>query len=195
MTKYPELFVLRHGQTEWNKIGKFQGVMNSDLTSDGRAQAAAQGRILAQLGADQMPLDCFASPLGRTRETAALALQGINQPVTFDDRLMEINFGKWEGLTITELALGWPDAGVGGAGNNWYFNAPNGETFPEMAARVTAFLDRLQRPAILVTHGVTSLLLRGIWRGMSQAQMLEQSRDQGCVYHLKDGQETCVWES
>ncbi|MBV1864702.1 MAG: histidine phosphatase family protein [Rhodobacteraceae bacterium] len=195
MTNYPELFVLRHGQTEWNKIGKFQGVMNSDLTKKGREQARAQGRILKGLAIDMANTNCFASPLGRTRETAALALGDMDQSLWFDDRLKEINFGRWEGLTQTEMALGWPGAGIGGVGHDWHFKSPGGERFADMAARVQSFLDELNGPAIIVTHGITSLLLRGLWRGLSRDSMLAQSRDQGCVYHLSKGQEHCVWES
>jgi len=195
MGKYPELYVLRHGQTEWNEIGKFQGVMNSDLTDHGKEQARAQGRILAGLEIDMATTDCFSSPLGRTRETAALALEAIDQGLIYDGRLKEINFGKWEGLTLTEIALGWPQANVGGASHDWYFKSPEGEDFEAMSTRLQEFLDDLCGPAIVVTHGITSLVLRGLWRGLSRAEMLAQSRDQGCVYHLKDGQEHCLWES
>lgn len=195
MSNYPELFVLRHGQTEWNKIGKFQGVMNSDLTELGKDQARAQGRILSGLNIDLSSITCFVSPLGRTRETAAFALNRIDLSVNFDDRLKEINFGAWEGKTITELALGWPDAGIGGVGHDWHFNSPDGEDFTQMRTRVQSFLDDLSGPAIIVTHGITSLLLRGLWRGLSRDSMLAQSRDQGCVYHLSGNQEQCLWES
>ena len=90
---YPEIFVLRHGQTQWNAEGRHQGYLNSDLTELGRAQAEKQGRILSSSTLKKAAVACFTSPLGRAWQTAEIALIGIGRMAIPDERLKEVNFG------------------------------------------------------------------------------------------------------
>ena len=72
MTRYPDLFVLRHGETEWNREGIFQGVHDSPLTATGREQAAHQGKILDRVISDWSAVDIYSSPQGRAKMTAKI---------------------------------------------------------------------------------------------------------------------------
>jgi len=188
---YPELFVLRHGQTSWNAEGRHQGQMDSALTELGRLQAMRQGRHLAALELSGRLVDCFVSPLGRARATAEIALAAIGRTATVDARLAEIDFGEWQGLTRAEIDLGWPDT-RGAHPFDWHFTAPRGEEFDVMLARVSAFLDHLGGPAVIVTHGITSRLLRGLWLGLDRAGMAALDGGQGVVFHLCDGRQTRI---
>ena len=85
MPDYPELLILRHGETEWNREGRMQGALDSPLTYVGRAQALAQGAALRAAGIG--PVRWFSSPQGRALETARLASGEAR--VTADDRLRE----------------------------------------------------------------------------------------------------------
>lgn len=89
-----KLYVLRHGETSWNKERKLQGQQGADLDEE--------GVLLAQVTAEGMkdiPFDlCYSSPLLRARHTADIVLAGRNVPVIEDDRIKEIAFGAWEGL-------------------------------------------------------------------------------------------------
>ena len=67
MTRYPDLYVLRHGETEWNREGIFQGVHDSPLTAMGREQAAHQGTILDRVISDWSVVDIYSSPQGRAK--------------------------------------------------------------------------------------------------------------------------------
>ena len=189
MPNWPDLYVLRHGQTVWNAEDRHQGQLDSPLTDTGRAQAAAQGAILCDAGLVDKGIDCFTSPLGRARATADIALAGIGQTATEDARLMEIRFGAWEGLTGTEICARWP-----GSEDldpwDWHFAAPGGESLAALTARVTGFLDSLTGPAVIVTHGITSRALRGVWLGLGSDGMAQIGGGQGVVYHLSDGQQT-----
>ena len=67
--KLPQIFLLRHGQTQWNAEGRFQGQMNSDLTQLGQDHAATQGRLLSTVFKDFPDIDVYGSPLGRVQQT------------------------------------------------------------------------------------------------------------------------------
>ncbi len=190
MMDYPDLFVLRHGETEWNAVGRHQGHKNSDLTALGREQAQHQGGLLQANISDWSDVDVFSSPLGRTRDTAHLALQGSGKTIQFDDRLKEVSFGAWEGLTGDEIEAGWPEIDHSGHMFHWHFSSPGGESFDELHERAKAFLDDLTRASVIVTHGITSRMLRGIWLGGGADEMAAMPGGQGCVHHLSAGKQT-----
>ena len=100
----PKLLFVRHGETDWNRAGRMQGQLDIPLNDRGRRQAARNGRVMAGLvaGGDW---SVAVSPLGRTRETLQIMLDGgvaAATPVD-DDRLKQVGFGKLEGLTPQEI--------------------------------------------------------------------------------------------
>jgi len=158
-----------------------QGELNSPLTEKGRAQAAHQGQILqgCALGGFQF----FTSPQGRAVETAGIALGAIANDIRTDDRLREIGVGDWSGMLRADL----PDVPGIDPFMSHYEIAPNGEGFARLETRVAAFLAALDGPAVLVTHGITSRILRTLVIGESAVATPTAHGGQGCVYHLKDG--------
>src|SRR4051812_42560981 len=102
---------MRHGETEWNAAGRFQGPLDSPLTRRGRGQAAQLGRALATvLGDRSTPL--HVSPLGRAQETAAIVSCHIPSvgPALSEPHLREVSTGSWDGLTHQDIDAGWPGA-------------------------------------------------------------------------------------
>lgn len=190
--KWPELYVLRHGQTVWNAEGRHQGRKDSALTELGWQQAAAQGRILQRMGLAEGQIDCFASPIGRAWNTAETALNAIGRQAVADERLVEVSFGAWEGLTRAEVDARWPENCTVTDPFAWHFTSVEGERFDALCDRAQQFLDSLTRPSIVVTHGITSGVLRGLWLGLDQAGMRALHLGQGVVYHLRDGQHMCL---
>jgi broad specificity phosphatase PhoE len=191
MTDFPELFVLRHGQTEWNAIGRHQGRLDSSLTDLGRQQAARQGQILKalELGA----IDAWCSPQGRAMATAQIALEPAALTARTDARLCEVHFGDWQGLCADQISARWPDlAPEHHAPFDWHFLSPGGETFDDLRVRATGFLQDLTGPTVIVTHGVLSKVLRGVWLGLDRNATQAISGGQGVVFHLKDGRQTCL---
>ena len=180
---YPELWVLRHGETTWNVEGRLQGHLDSPLTPIGINQAKAQGRILAPILPQNV--DIRVSPSGRAWRTAELALGDFGHPLVADPRLLEIGLGAWQGHLIGEIsaAPADPDADP----HLWKFNAPGGERLTDMQARLHALLADLKGPTVLVTHGVTSRMLRCIVLGMAPEQLSEVPGGQGIVHHIREG--------
>ena len=173
----PPLYILRHGETRWNREGRLQGRRDSALTALGQVQAARQGAILRGISGR---LDVRCSPLGRTRRSAALA--GL--AVTVDDRLAEVALGDWEGRTLAEIA---PPPGV-----RWKFDAPGGEGLASVRDRLDALLRDVAGPTVLVTHGVIAVLLRARLTGRSDAALDAMDDPQGVVHLLCDGRETVL---
>ena len=188
--KYPEIFVLRHGETEWNRVGRHQGRMDSPLTDLGQMQAATQGEILRAQKVVERGFQVFSSPQGRARQTADIACGVLGCGHAPDARLCEIAFGEWESLTYDEIAKGWPEHTKNADIDifDWHFNAPGGESYEVVRARAEAFLDGLTGPSVVVTHGITSRVMRGVLMGHGWNGTAGLPDGQGCVYHLREGE-------
>lgn len=100
MEKRTRFYLIRHGETDWNKGGRYQGCTNIDLNAEGREQARLLGRRF-----EYLPLDhVYVSPLNRAVETAEQVAKAHGLTPIVDEHFKEINFGEWEGHTIQELS-------------------------------------------------------------------------------------------
>jgi probable phosphoglycerate mutase len=98
------LIVWRHGNTDWNREDRVQGQLDAPLNELGRAQAAAAAGLLADLRPDAI----VSSDLSRAADTAAALAALTGLPVTYDERLRERDFGRFQGRTLTEAAAEFP---------------------------------------------------------------------------------------
>lgn len=182
------LFLIRHGQTEWNVEGRMQGRLDSPLTARGRAQADAHGRTLARHGGVER---LIASPSGRTRATAELVNAHLSVPVEFDEALMERDCGLWSGLTIDEIAARYADAWHGRLADPYHHRPPEGENLPDMERRVGSVLDALlggpARRVALVTHGVMSRVIVKCLMNLDPAEASRVRHPNELCYRLELG--------
>jgi len=162
------LIHLRHGETDWNVEGRLQGQLDIPLNDTGRGQAHRNGRTLrdwlAAEGIALNALDFVASPLSRSSETMTIARSELGLDASFptDDRLKEVAFGEWSGFTYEELKNnGQRDRVKARKKDKWGFRPPGGETYGELAARVGAWLETLERDTVAVTHGGVFRVLHG----------------------------------
>ena len=182
---YPEIYVLRHGETLWNSEGRMQGGLNSALTSLGKEHAARQAGILSAVDLSGFAVLC--SPQGRAFETAAIALARQVNNIHTDVRLREIEVGEWQGRVRSELAEPGEFKDTPDGALELYERAPGGEGFAALEVRCQEFMTKLQSPSVLVTHGITSRMIRATVLGLGIAGLGEMPGGQGVVYHLKDG--------
>lgn len=183
-----ELFILRHGETEWNAAGRMQGgECDSPLTARGTAQAEAMAEALVRAGANRPETALWSSPQGRARATAAPIGRRFGRPFRTDTRLAEIGMGPFAGLTRAEIAARWPGVLAEEHPILWYDSVPGGEGLAALHARAAAFLSGLAGPAILVTHGLTSRMLRAAATGLGPAEAAELSGGQGIIYRVAAG--------
>jgi broad specificity phosphatase PhoE len=182
------IYLIRHGQTEFNREDRVQGRVDSPLTALGREQARAMGARLAALVRDEPgEWRLETSPLGRARQTAAILAEiaGLPEP-RIDERLIEVGYGVFEGLTRDEVDAGWPEY----VGMNGIFGrAPDGESFEALSARVGDWLAEAQaRPAhqrsVAVTHAGVSRTMRGLYLGLDVEAMRRMDKPQGVIFRL-----------
>jgi probable phosphoglycerate mutase len=188
--RYPDVFILRHGETFWNAENRMQGGLNSALTDKGLAQAARQFALLADC--DLTGFAAISSPQGRAFQTAGIAVAPHIAMIRTDDRLREIGVGEWQGRLRAELKAEGPVTDGPDGPIALYEQAPQGEGFDRLEARCRAFLDDLAGPSVLVTHGITSRMLRTILLGTGRAALGQLPGGQGNVFHVKDGVQTLI---
>jgi probable phosphoglycerate mutase len=159
------LLLVRHGETDWNREGRWQGGSDTHLNQLGREQA---GALAAQLDGSIGVL--YSSDLARARETAEIVAERLGLEIHLDPRLRERRFGSWEGLTSAEIAERFPDAH-----RRWRAGdgpgADDAEPFDEFAARVNGFVaDVLERhPAqevLVVSHGGSIRVIHALVAGL-----------------------------
>jgi probable phosphoglycerate mutase len=158
------LLLWRHGRTEWNASGRFQGQQDPPLDEEGRNQAARAAPHLLAAGLSADDTVVVSSDLSRAAETAATLAALVGVPLRLDARLREHGIGCWEGLTRDEVAVRYPEQYA-----DWLAGRPvqgrGGEDPTEVGARALAALADLPetRTAVVVTHGGTSgRLLEGL---------------------------------
>ncbi|MEO0498615.1 MAG: histidine phosphatase family protein [Pseudomonadota bacterium] len=152
-----QLFLLRHGETEWNLKGRIQGQLDSPLMSKGRDQALREGKILSQLRDGLENHQVFCSPFGRAQQTARLALS--NEEFLIDERLIEIGCGKWEPTCHEDRFTSDPDLAVQLTEDfATYVNAPAGEGLAELSNRLTELLESLKDPTIIFSHEIALVM-------------------------------------
>lgn len=183
------LYLMRHGETEWNVAGRYQGALDSPLTARGRSQATAIGALLRRTV--EAPLRAAVSPLGRAQETARLVAMEIPLVIATDPRLAEVTIGAWDGMTDFEIESEYPGALDGATNRDWYFRGPGAEPLDSVIARAQAWLtDAQDGPMLGVTHGLASRIIRGVYMGLSSREMLALPVPQDGVFRLEGGEAT-----
>jgi len=183
------IFLVRHGETEWNLAHRYQGWSDSPLTAAGIAQAEAIGRHLRTMP-EATDAAIVASPLGRARRTAEIIQAALSSraPIAFDERLREISIGGWDGLYRDEIEALVPGVFDGDGHHEWYFRTPDGETYGDFAGRIAAWLGTVgDGPVIAVAHGVVTRVLRGLYAGLPRMTALTLPVPQDRLYRLAGG--------
>ena len=141
------IYLLRHGQTDWNAGGWVQGRYDVPLNDVGRAQALAASEQLKDIPF----IRCYCSPAIRAQETARLALNGRDVPIVIDDRLVEMAYGIYENTN-------WRAGDYQELRRRLAYRYPNGESYFDVAHRAFSFLESIMDEAekgdvLLVCHG------------------------------------------
>ena len=158
------LLLARHGETDWNRDGRWQGYSDTPLNEVGRKQAGELGDSLDGIDA------VYSSDLARARETAEIVAARLGVEVKVDERLRERSFGAWEGLTMEEIERRYEQAHVrwrAGEGHG----ADDAEAFDAFAARVHSFLEEVLRrhpdeTVLVVGHGGSIRVIHALASGL-----------------------------
>jgi probable phosphoglycerate mutase len=185
----PTIYYIRHGETEWNALGRLQGTQDIPLNALGRVQASQAGNILRELlahdGHDRAGIPYVASPLGRARATMELVRETLALPAegyALDERLREIGYGKWEGSTLPEMEAADPAFYARRQTEKWSLAPEGGETYADVERRVRAWYDTVVSDTVAVAHGGTARALMVSLGFETPASAVDLPIQQGAVY-------------
>ncbi len=150
------VFFVRHGETDWNAEGRMQGQQDVPLNALGREQARAVAGKLRGAAPDITDLAYIASPMVRARETMEILRRELAlEPTRYltDERLKELTFGDWEGLTWKEVRKAHPAAAAARQADKWGYVPPNGESYAMLAERIAGWLPSISRDSVVIAHG------------------------------------------
>jgi probable phosphoglycerate mutase len=149
-----EIWLIRHGETEWSKSGAHTGRTDLPLTTEGQQRAAAIGRYLAGREFELV----LTSPLERARETCRIA--GYGSVAVVDPNLREWDYGEYEGRKTVEIRVERPDWDL------WKDGVPNGESIADVAGRARMVIQRaayVRGDVALFAHGHILRVLAACW--------------------------------
>lgn len=156
-----EIYLVRHGQTDWNKVGKIQGHADIPLNDTGREQAARVAEILTEKTIDEI----YCSSMKRAVETASIIADRLGKPAYMTDGLIEMGYGDCEGLTGKEIEERFPQELAAWYQNPMEFRFPGegGETEWEVLQRAYGswkqIVQRAKGNVVIVSHGATLRIL------------------------------------
>jgi len=173
------IILVRHGQTEWNRVERFRGRADVPLNETGLVQAEVTGKRIA---AEWRPSAICSSPLSRAVKTAEVIARHFDIPVRIHHGITDIDYGQWEGLTPDEVRERWPKMI-----DDWYdkpasMRIPGGETLEQLRSRALAVMDELaachrDQTIIVVGHTVINrIILLGVL-GLSNDRFWRLSQD------------------
>lgn len=193
----PTVYFVRHGQTEWNAAGRFQGSQDIPLNDIGKGQAVRSGELLADILAndshDPAKMPFVSSPLGRARNTMELlrgALGVAPHGYELDDRLREIGYGHWEGSTLAQMEVSHPELFAERQADKWGVPPPGGESYASVTIRVRDWYDSLLQDTVTVSHGGTMRALLVALDVHTPINAVDMMVEQGVVYVFRDGEVT-----
>ena len=157
-----QIWLARHGETDWNARRWVQGQSDIPLNAAGEAQARQLGERLAREASIQR---VYSSGMRRARATARIAAETLGAPWVVREGLQEIGLGEWEGHTWAEIRRKWPEAHRSWASQKRDVRPPGGETYRELLGRFVPAIVRIVREsegdALVVTH---SSCMISFWR-------------------------------
>jgi broad specificity phosphatase PhoE len=186
----PILYLIRHGETDWNLEGRLQGGRDIPLNDMGRIQAQDVARRLTLACPRFDDLDYVASPMSRARETMEIMRGELGlhaHTYRVDERLREITFGIWEGLTWREVRAKDPDRARARERDKWGYVPPSGESYRMLLERIRPWYDSLERDTASVCHGGVARVIMAMGAGMDPRDAAIADIHQGRVLVVRDG--------
>lgn len=181
------LFLVRHGQTEWNLEHRLQGQLDSPLTDDGVRQANDIADRLARRGVTTV----CSSPLGRARRTAEIIADRIGADLIEVPDLAEVHHGEMAGLTWAQIDARFPTAREDRAENRYGWAFPGGESYAQARARARRALSSCgwaaSGPPVLVSHEMLGRMIRAAVRGLDATTALSLRHPHDVVFEIDNG--------
>ena len=183
-----DLWLVRHGQTDWNLTGRWQGQSPDapSLNEAGRKQALI---LLDQLKNVHLSA-IYSSDLARSQQTAELIANHLGLGVNLESRLREMHLGKWEGMLSDEIKSQYPQELAERACNPLHARTPCGESAMQVARRVIPAVDEIgkmhhDKPVLIVAHGISLAIIICLARGIPLDKLYEYVPDNAKLSRVK----------
>lgn len=178
------LVIWRHGQTDWNLQGRWQGQADVPLNAAGRAQARSAAPALATYGLTHL----VSSNLVRAMETADILAALVGLPVARDPRLQEINVGNWMGRTKEQIGAEFTEVLIREEAGEDVVRGETGESVRQVAARTCAALTEIA--AGVPDGSVVGVVMHGLAARVGAFELMGLTADQAKTFR---GLENCAW--
>ncbi len=150
------LYMVRHGETDWNAEGRLQGGRDIPLNDLGRVQAEDVAHKLRDIAPRADDLDYLCSPMSRAQETMRILRRAMGFHADYfrtDPQLRELTFGEWEGRTWREVRAAEPERARAREKDKWNYVPPGGESYQMLMERIMPVLAGIRRDTVVVSHG------------------------------------------
>lgn len=194
------LYLVRHGETDWNVEGRLQGGRDIPLNDVGRLQAKEAASRLRDLALTEHAIasgdfDYVCSPMSRARETMEIFRDTLGldpQAYHVEESLREITFGAWEGMTWREVRKADPDRASCRERDKWGYVPPGGESYALLSERIRPWLSALDRPTLTVSHGGVARAILALTGAAKPNDAATTDIWQGKILIISDGRHKWV---
>ena len=175
-------YLVRHGETDWNREQVFRGRLDVALNDRGRRQAQAAAERLAEVG----PAGLYSSPLARARETAEAIAQRCSVECRVEEAFIDIDFGRWQGLTLREVQARFPEDYRTYREAPGRLQVPGGEPLGAVRERAVEAVRRLAEEfpdaaVCVVSHRVVCKLVMAWALGLEEGAFWRLRQDTACI--------------
>ena len=194
----PTIILLRHGETQWNIEGRYQGQLNSPLTQKGKQQAKENALKIERYLNSLNSFTFVSSPLGRAKETAFIVADtlGIERnKIEFLDAIKEFNYGKFEGQTKEFCHEKYTQEYEARELNKWSYVIEGGESYVMVSNRLKHWLKSLKKDEVvlMVAHEMINRALRGFYCDLEKETMLTLRQPNNLVIKLENKAESIIY--
>jgi len=197
MMKYPTIYLIRHGETEWNLEGRYQGQKNSPLTQKGREQARVNALKLKKEIKNFDEVKIFSSPLGRAKDSAFIICDELNierDRIIFDERIKEFDYGIFEGELKSFCQTTYAKEFNARESDKWSYQIEGGDSYEIVTKRLKLWLNEVKdEPVIImIAHEMINRALRGLYLNLEHNKTLKLRQPNDLVLLLQGDEEKSV---
>ena len=194
---YPTIYLIRHGETQWNLEGRYQGQKDSPLTKKGREQARLNALKLQKKIESFDEVKIFSSPLGRAKNSAFIICDELNidrDKIIFDKRIEEFDYGIFEGelkeFCQTEFAIEFNAREA----DKWWYQIEGGDSYEIVTKRLNHWLNEVkdEKVIVMIAHEMINRALRGLYLNLEHNETLKLHQSNDLVLLLHENEEKSV---
>jgi len=195
--KYPTIYLIRHGETEWNLEGRYQGQKNSPLTQKGREQARLNALKLKKEIKNFDEVKIFSSPLGRAKDSAFIICDALNierERIIVDERIKEFDYGIFEGQLKSFCQTAYAQEFNAREADKWSYQIEGGESYEMVSQRLQPWFDEIKEETmvIVIAHEMINRTLRGLYFDFEHNKTLKLRQPNDLVLFLQENGERSV---